>query len=44
MTFQQEHRAIVAAIDARSVDQARAAMRQHLVMSRQRYRTLAPGR
>jgi GntR family transcriptional regulator, transcriptional repressor for pyruvate dehydrogenase complex len=44
MTFQQEHRAIVAAIDARSVDQARAAMRQHLMMSRQRYRTLAPGR
>jgi len=44
ITFQQEHRAIVAAIDARSVDQARAAMRQHLMMSRQRYRTLAPGR
>jgi GntR family transcriptional repressor for pyruvate dehydrogenase complex len=44
MTFQQEHRAIVAAIDAKSVDQARAAMRQHLMMSRQRYRTLAPGR
>src|ERR1700677_3467600 len=44
MTFQQEHRAIVAAIDARSVDQARAAMRQHLMMSRQRYRALAPGR
>jgi GntR family transcriptional regulator, transcriptional repressor for pyruvate dehydrogenase complex len=44
MTFQQEHRAIVAAIDARSVDQARSAMRQHLMMSRQRYRTLAPGR
>jgi len=42
MTFQQEHRAIVAAIDAGSVDQARAAMRQHLVMSRERYRALAP--
>jgi DNA-binding FadR family transcriptional regulator len=42
MTFQQEHREIVAAIDNRSVDQARAAMRTHLVMSRERYRTLAP--
>lgn len=42
MTFQQEHRAIVAAIDAGSVDQARAAMREHLMMSRQRYRALAP--
>jgi DNA-binding FadR family transcriptional regulator len=42
MTFQQEHRAIVAAIDARSVDQARDAMRTHLIMSRERYRTLAP--
>jgi hypothetical protein len=30
MTFQREHRAIVAAIDARSVDQARAAMREHM--------------
>jgi GntR family transcriptional regulator, transcriptional repressor for pyruvate dehydrogenase complex len=42
MTFQQEHRAIVAAIDARSVEQARAAMRTHLLMSRERYRALAP--
>jgi DNA-binding FadR family transcriptional regulator len=42
MTFQQEHRAIVAAIDAGSVDQARTAMREHLTMSRERYRTLAP--
>ena len=42
MTFQQEHRAIVAAIDARSVDQARSAMRAHLLMSRERYRALAP--
>jgi DNA-binding FadR family transcriptional regulator len=38
MTFQQEHRAIVAG----SVDQARAAMREHLTMSRERYRALAP--
>jgi GntR family transcriptional repressor for pyruvate dehydrogenase complex len=42
MTFQQEHRAIVAAIEARSVEQARAAMHTHLVMSRERYRSLAP--
>ncbi len=42
MTFQQEHRAIVAAIDARRVDAARIAMREHLVMSRERYRSLAP--
>jgi DNA-binding FadR family transcriptional regulator len=42
MTFQQEHRAIVAAIDARSVEQARAAMREHLIMSRRRYQSLAP--
>jgi len=42
MTFQQEHRTIVAAIDARSVGQARTAMREHLVMSRERYRALAP--
>jgi DNA-binding FadR family transcriptional regulator len=41
MTFQQEHRAIVAAIDARSVERARDAMRTHLVMSRDRYRALA---
>src|SRR5271165_6572968 len=43
MTFQQEHRAIVAAIDAGSVDQARTAMRDHLTRSRERYRALAPG-
>ena len=42
MTFQQEHHAIVAAIDARSAEQARAAMRQHLMLSRERYRALAP--
>jgi DNA-binding FadR family transcriptional regulator len=42
MTFQQEHKAIVAAIDNRSVDQARDAMRTHLIMSRDRYRRLAP--
>jgi GntR family transcriptional repressor for pyruvate dehydrogenase complex len=42
MTFQQEHRAIVDAIDARSVDKAQYAMRQHLVKSRERYRALAP--
>jgi GntR family transcriptional regulator, transcriptional repressor for pyruvate dehydrogenase complex len=44
MTFQQEHRAIVAAIDAGSVDQAQAAMRAHLISSSQRYRALAPDR
>ena len=42
MTFQQEHRAIVAAIDARSVERAREAMRIHLSNSRERYRALAP--
>jgi GntR family transcriptional repressor for pyruvate dehydrogenase complex len=42
MTFQQEHRAIVGAIDAGSVKRARAAMREHLVSSRERYRALAP--
>jgi GntR family transcriptional repressor for pyruvate dehydrogenase complex len=44
MSFQEEHRTIVAAIDARSVKQAQAAMRVHLVSSSQRYRTLAPDR
>ena len=44
MNFQEEHRAIVAAIDAGSVEQAQAAMRAHLVSSSQRYRTLAPER
>lgn len=42
MTFQQEHRAIVDAIDARSVDKAQSAMRDHLAKSRERYRALAP--
>ncbi len=42
MSFQQEHRAIVAAIDARSVEQAQTAMRLHLVNSQQRYRSLSP--
>jgi DNA-binding GntR family transcriptional regulator len=42
MTFQQEHRAIVDAVEARSVDRARAAMHTHLSMSRERYRALAP--
>ncbi len=44
MPFQEEHRAIVAAIDSGSVDQAQAAMRAHLVSSSQRYRALAPDR
>jgi GntR family transcriptional repressor for pyruvate dehydrogenase complex len=42
LSFQQEHRAIVAAIEARSPEQAQAAMRTHLVNSRQRYRSLSP--
>jgi GntR family transcriptional repressor for pyruvate dehydrogenase complex len=42
LSFQQEHRAIVAAIDAGSVEQAQTAMRLHLVNSRQRYRALSP--
>jgi GntR family transcriptional regulator, transcriptional repressor for pyruvate dehydrogenase complex len=42
LSFQQEHRAIVAAIDARSPELAQAAMRSHLVNSRQRYRSLSP--
>jgi GntR family transcriptional repressor for pyruvate dehydrogenase complex len=42
MTFQEEHRGIVAAIDARSVTWARDAMRTHLANSRERYRALAP--
>lgn len=42
MSFQEEHRAIVAAIDSGSVEQAQAAMRTHLVSSSQRYRALAP--
>jgi GntR family transcriptional repressor for pyruvate dehydrogenase complex len=42
MTFQEEHRAIVAAIDSGSVERAQAAMRAHLISSSQRYRALAP--
>jgi len=41
-TFQAEHRAIVTAIEAHSVRQAQAAMRAHLLNSRERYRALAP--
>lgn len=44
MTFQEEHRAIVAAIDSGSVERARAAMRAHLVSSIERYKALAPDR
>jgi DNA-binding FadR family transcriptional regulator len=36
-TFQKEHRAILQAIEARSVRQARAAMQRHLLNSRRRY-------
>jgi GntR family transcriptional repressor for pyruvate dehydrogenase complex len=42
MTFQEEHRTIVAAIDSGSTEQAQAAMRAHLISSSQRYRALAP--
>jgi GntR family transcriptional repressor for pyruvate dehydrogenase complex len=42
MTFQEEHRAIVAAIDSGMVGKAQGAMRAHLINSSQRYRTLAP--
>jgi GntR family transcriptional repressor for pyruvate dehydrogenase complex len=41
MTFQEEHRTIVAAIDAGSVEQAQAAMRAHLISSIRRYKALA---
>jgi GntR family transcriptional regulator, transcriptional repressor for pyruvate dehydrogenase complex len=41
MTFQLEHRAIFTAIEARSPEQAQAAMRTHLVRSRERYRSLS---
>jgi GntR family transcriptional regulator, transcriptional repressor for pyruvate dehydrogenase complex len=40
-TIQAEHRAILAAIRARSVGSARRAMRRHLLRSRDRYRRLA---
>jgi GntR family transcriptional repressor for pyruvate dehydrogenase complex len=44
MTFQEEHRVIVAAIDSGSVERARAAMHAHLVSSIERYKALAPDR
>jgi GntR family transcriptional repressor for pyruvate dehydrogenase complex len=44
LTFQQEHRAIVAAIESGSVTAARETMRDHLLKSRERYRALAPER
>jgi GntR family transcriptional regulator, transcriptional repressor for pyruvate dehydrogenase complex len=40
LSFQQEHRAIVDAIDAGAAEQAQGAMRAHLVSSSQRYRAL----
>jgi DNA-binding FadR family transcriptional regulator len=40
-TFQREHREIVQAIRAGAVAQARAAMRRHLLNSRQRYQKFA---
>jgi DNA-binding FadR family transcriptional regulator len=40
-TIQAEHRAILEAIRAGSVDRARRAMRRHLLRSRDRYRRLA---
>jgi DNA-binding FadR family transcriptional regulator len=40
-TIQAEHREIVAAIRARSADEAQAAMRRHLANSRERYSSLA---
>jgi GntR family transcriptional regulator, transcriptional repressor for pyruvate dehydrogenase complex len=42
LSFQQEHRAIVAAIEAGSAERAQAAMRLHLLNSQQRYRSLSP--
>lgn len=42
LSFQQEHRAILAAIEAGSVEEAQGAMRLHLVNSQQRYRSLSP--
>jgi GntR family transcriptional regulator, transcriptional repressor for pyruvate dehydrogenase complex len=42
-TFQREHRDIVQAIRRKSVSQARAAMRRHLLNSRKRYQRLAAG-
>jgi GntR family transcriptional repressor for pyruvate dehydrogenase complex len=42
MIFQEEHRAIVTAIDSGSVGEAQSAMRAHLMKSRERYRLLAP--
>jgi DNA-binding FadR family transcriptional regulator len=40
-TFQQEHRAIVRAISAGAVAASRAAMRRHLLNSRNCYRKVA---
>lgn len=42
MTFQEEHRTIVAAIDSGLVEQAQAAMRAHLINSSNRYKALVP--
>jgi DNA-binding FadR family transcriptional regulator len=39
--FQEEHRAIVRAIRAGAVTQARAAMRRHMLNSRKRYEAFA---
>jgi DNA-binding FadR family transcriptional regulator len=41
LSFQQEHRAIVAAIESGSVEQAQSAMHTHLNNSIRRYRSLA---
>ena len=40
MAFQDEHRAIAAAIQAGGSDEARAAMRAHLIQSQKRFQTL----
>jgi DNA-binding FadR family transcriptional regulator len=42
-TIQAEHRAILAAIRARSIGGARRPMRRHPLRSRDRYRRLAAG-
>ena len=41
-TIQREHRAILAAIEARSAPKAKAAMRTHLMNSLKRYRAVTP--
>ena len=43
-TFQQEHRAIAAAIRAGDAPAARAAMREHLTRGQERYRTMMAAR